>query len=312
MWFAPGPATPDLLALFQDASQWKAARERIAVFKFYQSQLLSPPPQTVEGNTYTALRDVQAFRKLTTTWKKATAIEVGAVKAQYCTAEGSGEAQAVTDSVAAIDAVEAAGGYVASLAMDEPFHAAATVPACGAPNADAAADRVVAYIRGVQRSYPSIAIGLIEPYPYFPATTIARFLTTLRGAGITMPFFHVDVDLAQMKRGRDDFARDMRYLAGVCASHGTRFGMILWGESGDSNEAYMTGAWRRVQMTADAFADWPDMPQDLVFQSWAQEAETGRFRIPTNLPETTNDTHTNLIDRATPLLHGPEHARPPR
>src|SRR3954469_10537918 len=121
VWFGPGPATPDLLELFQSGTQWADARERLAVFKFYQQHLMTPAPPIVEGNTYTALRDVQAFRRLTVGWHKRTAIEVGAVKRQYCSSDGSAEANAIRDTVDAIGAVEAAGGRVSLLAMDQPF-----------------------------------------------------------------------------------------------------------------------------------------------------------------------------------------------
>jgi hypothetical protein len=307
VWYTPGPATPDMLALFREGRQWAEARDRLAVFKFYQQHLMTPPPPIVEGNTYEALRQLDAFRKLTAGARKKIAVEVGAVKLQYCSDDGSAEAAAVRDTVAVIEAVEAARGRVSYLAMDEPFYSSATLSRCGAPDVEAGAERIINYIRGVKSTYPGVSIGLIEPWPYFPASTIGRLLTILRARGYTMPFFHTDAGVDQMKPGTD-FAGEMRYLAEVCAAQGTRFGIIFNGDSPDSNAAYMAGAWRRVQLTADAFADWPDMPQDLIFQSWAQNPTTGEFVTPTNLPEAMSDTHTNLIDRATPMLHGPEHS----
>jgi hypothetical protein len=306
VWFTPGPATPDLLELFQSGSQWADARERLAVFKFYQQHLMVPPPPIVEGNTYTALRDVHAFRRLTVGWHKRIAIEVGAVKLQYCSSDGSAETNAIRDTVDAIGAVEVAGGRVSLLAMDEPFYAAATVRACGAPDPEAAVSRVVNFILGVKTRYPEVVIGLIEPWPYFRAATIVRFLVDLQARGVPMAFLHTDAGVDQMKPGTD-FAGEMRYLAEVCAEQGTRFGMIFNGDSGQSNAAYMAGAWQRVRMTADAFADWPDMPQDLIFQSWAQDSPGGRSVTPSNLPESAEDTHTGFINGATPLLHGPQH-----
>lgn len=308
VWFAPGPASPDLLALFRDEKAWATARERVAVFKFYQQHVMDPPPPIVEGNTYDAIVGAEGFRTVKVKWRRHIALEVGAVKAHYCSPDGAAEAHAVRDSIAAIRAVEEAGGRVTYLAMDEPFLAAASIPACGAPNVDAGVDRVVEYVQGVQRAYPGVAIGLIEPWPYLPAATIARVLTALRARGVPMRFFHADIGVDQIDPG-EDFAAEMRYLASVCAAQQTRFGMIIHGDSGQSNAAYMAGAMERVRMTADAFADWPEMPQDVIFQSWAQEQPSGRFITPTNLPETTTDTHTSLVNRATPLLHGPEHYR---
>lgn len=312
VWFTPAPAASDLLGLFNNGAQWATARERLAVIKFYQGQLTVPHPLEVEGNTLDALRDVRVFSRITLEWHKSIAVEVGAVKAFYCSANGTAESQAVADTNGVIANVEALGGRVSYLAMDEPFYAAATERPCGAPDADAAVDRVAAYLRRVSDAHPGVSIGLIEPWPYFPASSIARFLTALRQRGFTMPFFHADVDLDQIRAGRDDFARDVRYLAGVCAAQGTRFGMIIWGQDGSSDSAYMSGAMKRVRLTADAFADWTDMPQDIIFQTWTRQPGTGRLIVPANLPETTPDTHTWLINQATPLLHGPQHYPAPR
>jgi hypothetical protein len=312
VWFTPASAAPDLLDLFNNGALWETARERLAVIKFYQGQLMVPHPLAVEGNTLDALRDVRAFSRISSEWHKSIAIEVGSVKAFYCSADGTAESRAVSETNGVIGVVEALGGRVSYLAMDEPFYAAATERPCGAPDAEAAVDRVVNYVRGVTAVHPGISIGLIEPWPYFSAATIARFLTALRQRGVTLPFFHVDVDLDQVRPGRDDFARDLRYLAGVCAAQGTRFGMIIWGQDGTSDAAYMTGAWKRVQLTADAFADWLDMPQDIVFQTWTRDPRTNLPTVPANLPEATPNTHTWLINQATPLLHGPQHYPAPR
>src|SRR5437762_2666063 len=64
VWFAPGPGTLDYLRLFDHPEEWAHARRVVRVFKFYQQHVLIPASPIVGPNTYDALIQVDAFRRL--------------------------------------------------------------------------------------------------------------------------------------------------------------------------------------------------------------------------------------------------------
>jgi hypothetical protein len=295
-WFAPAPGSLDMLHLFEAGDEWAAARSRVSVFKFYQQHLQDPAPPLVGPNTYNALRAIDAFRTITHTWHKQVAIEVGAVKEQFCTADASGMNASIRATLNAVAAVHQAGGEVTFLAMDEPFLSGRSA-ACGGPDAGPTLRRLDRYFANVRFAAPGIRIGLIEAYPSFSARTLAGFLAAMSDRGIPPAFFHLDVDLNALD-AQNAFGPDARALADACAALGIPFGVIVWGHSGDSDRLYVDDAMRLVERVNDAFPE--SLPQ-LVFQSWAQ-SRTGLHITPTNLPERTTNTHTWLIDSALHVL----------
>jgi hypothetical protein len=307
VWFTPAPGSLDMLRLFEAGDEWAGARSAVSVFKFYQQHFLDPPPSTVGPNTYGALRAAGAFRIVSQVWHKRLAVEVGAVKPHYCTADASGMNAAVRDTLAVIGAAHDAGGTVNDLAMDEPFLSGVD-RACGGPDPAATLTRLERYFAGVRLAAPDVRIGLIEPYPFFSAKTLDGFLVAMTLRGIRPAFFHLDVDLDAI-RGPDTLAQDLRFLAGRCASAGMAFGIIFWGHSGDSDALYVEDAMRLVGRVNDAFPG--SLPPHLVFQSWAL-SRTGLLITPANLPEGAPNTHTTLIDAALPLLERPQADQPPR
>ncbi len=305
VWFTPGPGTADMRELFLPGAPWPNARAQVSVFKFYQGQVLYPTPSYYLPNDYHGLAGVGAFRTLTQEWHKQIAIEVGVVKAQYCSTDGVQERNAIRDTVASIWRIEAAGGRVNYLAFDEPFYAGATEAECGAPDLGPAADRVIHYMAAVKSADPDIVFGLIEPYPYFSASRLAQILDMMRARGIVFRFLHLDAGVDVVKPAAlAGVPADWRSLASYCAAIGTRFGVIVNGDNGDSAALYANGVMLRLQILEEAFGDGADMPDDLIFQSWAVNG-AGQKVIPPNLPETTPNTATELIDRGLLLLHGP-------
>ncbi len=306
IWFVPAPGSADMQRLFTAQDEWISALSKISVFEFYAGNLLEP----TRGfwflpNDYYALRRAGAFRQVTAGWHRDIAIEVGSVKEGYCSPDGSAEPNALRDTIRSIWGVEAGGGRVRYLSMDEPFYAGATVPACGGGDVGATADRVVRYIQGIERADPGVRIGLIEPYGYFSAAQLVSFLELLRARGIVLPFFHLDTGVNNMTGAvLANVPNDFRYLEGYCAAIGTRFGLIFLGDNGDSPEQYAQGVILRLRLAREAFGSWADMPDDIVFQSWAMQTGTGLQFNPPNLPETTPNTHTNLIDRGVAFLQG--------
>ncbi len=299
IWFAPAPGSLDMIRLFEAGDEWAEARSRMAVFKFYQQHLTEPPPSLVGPNTYQALRAADAFRTVTHAWHKRIAIEVGAVKEQYCTADASGVNTAIRNTFAAVAAVHSAGGEVSFLAMDEPF-LSGRGPACGGPDPGPTLERLQRYVGYIRFAAPAIRVGLIEAYPSFSASTLAGFLVAMSQRGIAPAFLHLDIDLNAVGSGAP-LAADLQYLSEQCDKLRIPFGVIVWGHSGDSDALYVEDAMRLVRGVNDAF---PGTLPQIVFQSWA-ESQTGLRITPTNLPETARNTHTELIDSALRILSRP-------
>ena len=291
VWFAPGPGTLDFIRLFERPAEWRRARDLTSVFKFYQQHTQTPAPPLVGPNTYDALARAGVFRTLKQ-WGKKVALEVGAVKHFYCTPDARGMNEAVQNTVASVRAIEAAGGTVTYLALDEPF-LAGRAPVCGGPSLVPTADRLLVYHRAVTQAAPDVAIGLIEAYPSFSPDSFDAMLQLLAARSIRPAFLHVDVDIRALRAGRDDFARDMRRLQTIAAGQSVPFGFIVWGYNGDADALYADDAGRLTRGLADTFR-WEQMPDHVIFQSWAVSS-TGLLVTPNNLPEDRPATHTHIL-----------------
>ncbi|HTL43975.1 MAG TPA: hypothetical protein VL262_06515 [Vicinamibacterales bacterium] len=292
VWFTPSPGSIDYVDLFQRPEEWPHARQLFSVFKFYQQHTQTPAPAVVGPNSYTALANAGAFRTLVR-WGKKIAIEEPAVKEYYCTADASGMNTSIADTLASIGAVERAGGIVSYLAMDEPF-ASGRAPACGGPALEPTADRVAVYMSGVRAARPSVQIGLIEAYPVSSESEIETMLDLLRTRNAAPVFLHLDIDLNAVRQVHVDVTADMRRLRTACAAAGLKFGVIVWGNNGDADALYALDAGRLVNAIAEAFPTSADLPDQIIVQSWAV-SRTGASITPTNLPESAQYTHTNLL-----------------
>ena len=290
IWFAPGPGTLDYLDLFQEPQQWAHARQLFDVFKFYQQHTQTPVPSIVGPNSYTALANAGAFRTLTS-WGKKIAIETGAVKEFYCTPDASGMRASVADTLASISAVESAGGRVTYIAMDEPF-VSGRAGVCGGPALEPTADRVQTYVTGVHAGSPTVAIGLIEAYPFSSADAIERILQLLKSRDYTPAFLHMDVDWHLS--GADAFVRDMRRLQATARSMEIPFGIIITGYNGDADALYAVDVYGITNLIAQTFGTWDALPDQIIFQSWA-ESRTGLRITPGNLAESAAYTHTYMM-----------------
>jgi hypothetical protein len=299
IWFAPGPGTPDYLRLFDHPEEWAHTRALVRVFKFYNQHTQTPPPAMVGPNTYDALVRVDAFRKLRR-WGIKTAMEVGSVKEFFCEPGSGGMAASIRNTIDGIRAIEAGGGSVEYVAMDEPW-VAGRARVCGGPALEPVADMVAVYMAGVRQAAPRTAIGLIEAYPFSSAAAIERMLDLLDARGTRPAFLHMDVDWPSL--GLGDFARDMTRLKDACASRGIAFGIIVLGAHGEADALYAADARVMANLIADAFKEWEAMPQHVIFQSWA-ETSTGLFITPTNLPEDRVNTHTSLAAELFRRLRG--------
>jgi len=299
VWFCPGPGTLDYLQLFEHPEQWPHARQLMNVFKFYQQHTQTPAPSIVGPNSYDALVRAGAFKTLTT-WGKKIAIEAGSVKTFYCTPDASGMNASIQSSVDSISAVEAAGGTVSYIAMDEPF-VSGRDRVCGGPALEPTADRVAVYVAGVTAAKPGVRIGLIEAYPFSSASAIQTIVQMLEARGASPAFLHMDVDWHLA--GSAAFRRDMAALKAFAASQHIPFGVIIVGYNGEADALYAVDAYGISELLVDTFSTWDQMPDHLIFQSFVQTS-TGLFITPTNLPESRPFTHTAMAADIVRRLRG--------
>jgi hypothetical protein len=288
IWFSPNPGTLDMLRMFEHPEEWSRARNIINVFNITQQHTFASD-SIIGPNTYPALVNVDAFRKLVR-WGKKLSIGVGAVKEFYCTTDASGMNESIVNTLDAVAKVTQAGGRVDYLSMDEPWVSGRSKK-CGGPALEPTADRVALYMSSVSRAYPLIKIGLIEAYPFSSADAIESMLSLLRSRNATPAFLHMDVDWHSLNPG--EFERDMRRLRDVCHAQGMPFGIIITGYNGDADALYALDAAGIAHLIAQTFLRWNDMPEHLMFDSWV-ESGTGLRITPNNLPETRLYTHTRL------------------
>ena len=299
IWFCPSPGSIDFQRLFEHPDEWDAARQLVSVFKFYQQHTQTPAPSIVGPNTYDALTRVNAFRMLAQ-WKKKIAIEAGSVKEFYCTPDASGMKESIANSVDSVKAVQNAGGTVSYIAMDEPF-VSGRARVCGGPAQEPTADRVATYVAGVRAAVPSVAIGLIEAYPFSSADQIESAVTLLQARNATPAFLHMDVDWHLA--GQTAFVRDMARLKAFAAAQKIPFGIIITGYNGNADPLYAVDAYGITELIARTFGTWEQMPDHLIVQSWAV-TDTGLLLTPANLDDARPFSHTALVRDAYRRLRG--------
>ena len=278
--------------MFQHPEEWAHVRQLVNVFQFTQQHTFTQPDAVAGVNSYDALVRVDAFRQLSS-WGKKTALGLGAVKPFYCTADSSGMDASIAASLQALQAVSQAGGSVSYALMDEPF-LSGQFPQCGGPALEPTADRLLTYVSAIKSSYPNLKVGLIEAYPSFTPDQFGSMLELLRIRGILPAFLQIDVDLRAVHPPRNDFVNDIKTIRSLCATSRVPFGIILWGYNGDADALFaqdldvLASAFRQV------FPTWKDVPDQLVFESWA-ESSTGLRITPSNLPEGRAYTLTNIL-----------------
>ena len=280
----------DFPELFSSPERWSAARDRVDVFQFYANTVSGDPFDIGGDNVLETFADVDAFRRLDD-WGIDTAIEAGVIKWFACT-HGSWAEYARRG----IDNVEAHGGRVRFVAMDEPLLGSQVREGgvgCGYTLAEAASE-VAAFAMAVRAEHPEVEIGTIDTIP--PQTTgeVRDWIVALESAGFKPAFLHLDVEVADGIRDRR-FVAALRRLRDFSEDRGIPFGLILtadW-QVASSERAY----YRSTMRWARAIDRRMGRPTHLIFQSWMGPAASGLHEMPRNLPEDDPDiySHTRLI-----------------
>jgi len=287
VWFAPNMGSRDYTTLFTEPEQWVLARNEIDVFKFYTPNLLPHPCDICGDNILDAFVEVDAFRTLSE-WGIPISVEVGAVKEWGCFDGANKEELRVVGEV--VRNVRANGGDVAILAMDEPrlygesSECSYTVQETASLTAE--------FIKDVGVSFPNMVIGDIEPYPHYSFFELRDWVLELEKNGVTLAFFHLDVDIERVRVEGQNVARDLQSLNEFFHERRIPFGVIFtsnWREAG-SNAAYYDSTMQWIRTVNDAIGK----PPHIIFQSWQGPAANGIHEVPINLWNNDPDGYSHI------------------
>lgn len=270
VWLSPNVDSRDLQALLRWPEHWPLAGARTDVIQLIGWQLNHTKPNDFEG----ALAFRQAF-----------AIEAGAVK-EYSVAHPNACVDAIRDTIVTARRLDRRIQYVQ---MDEPFTSGVrdlkwTI--------EHTAQEVARFISEVHAEDPDIVVGLDEAYPEHSVEEIQQYLRSLDTFGYHMPALHLDMDLYRARREHHRFQQDLQELRDYCRGAGIRFGVITWGEHGESNARFCQDARDHAAAVNDAIG-FAGM-DDVIFQSWSP-TPSGPKLYPDNLPEASHDTLTGLL-----------------
>ena len=342
VWFTPNIACVDMLEMFTAPEKWDMARARIDVFKFYTVQVgsggwgcVGHPAYNCGDNHLENFVNVEAFSKLGQ-WGIDIAVEsffAGPVRSYdpvECSTAEYIYNLTLDGSINVIQNVEANGGVVRYLAMDEPMRRwipeyyytywGATDPRpCLADSIGELADHIAAYILQRQVWFPSVQIGHIELYPEVGVDQFKEWVIALEARGVTLPFLHVDVNGPRVDQYISlgmgvDIVADLDELKNFLEARGIAFGIIFsdiyWGSQAWEEDIYVD------QFYYDRTMEWVDFikaanmePDHYVFQSWIFPVYTtgyGPNEIPVILPEDDPSiySHTRLVNEALATLVG--------
>ena len=288
-WLCPNVASPDLVRMFDSPDEWPRARARLGVFQLYAQQVGADDPSECAScgpNLFPALVRAGAFQKLQR-WGVDLSLELGAVKHHTC--KGA-DAAAYADHLAG--RVEAAGGKVRFVAMDEPYVGgemkAPNGQTCGYSR-DQSADEVARFAARLGTLRPGIRVGDIEPYPYYRPAQLEEWIDALRARGVTPAFFHLDVDRLHARNLKLDVARDLVRMRDFCAARNIPFGVIFWGHEGEFQRGTSQGLsaerayYQQVMSWVGTVRAAIGAPDHAIFQSWTTYG--GGNVYPRNLPE---------------------------
>jgi hypothetical protein len=299
VWYAPNMGSVDFPQLFSESDRWATARDRVDVFQFYANTLSGDPYDIGGDNVLDTFVDVDAFARLHE-WGIPISVEAGVVKFFACT-HGSWAEYANR----AIDNVEAHGGRVSFIAMDEPLLGGQLDEggtSCGY-GIDQTAAEVAAFMQAVQAEHPDVQVGTIETMPPQTVDEVEAWIEALLAAGAKPAFLHLDVEVAD-GIGNPGFAADIARLRDYSEARGIPFGLILtadWQVAVDDASYHQS-----VVAWATAMRERIGRPTHVVFQSWIGPAPSGHHEMPRNLPDDDPSvySHTRLILEGLAILDG--------
>jgi hypothetical protein len=278
-WFAPLPPQPlgpyngsdDYMKLFEPGAEWEEAASEIQVFKLYggwaaTDATVSMLSQAIEGIRQRGL---------------ALAVELGPLN-EDATCGLYIEGFAGRQGVNTVNRIEASGGDLNFIALDEPYYWAHFYDGDQACNwsTERIAKDVGTFIAQVRKIFPDVVVGDIEPVTG-PADAAAykEWLETFRAVnGYDLAFLHLDMDWSNSSWPQEALA-----MEAYGRELGIPIGIIYIGNfHEDSDASWMAVTGERVKLYELQSGGQPD---HVIFQSWTDRPDRA-------LPESERNTWT--------------------
>ena len=281
VWFAPlGPRADhhgyggavDFYDLFEPGASWSTAVADVDVFQVYGTWVT----HYSTDDELTRVIDGVAERGL------GLGLEVGPLKGTNECEQGEGWAAA--ESLDVVRRIQAHGGRVDVVALDEPYafgHVATSGRSCLYP-VDRVAREVAEFVADLRVLEPDVIVGDVEPMwsDITPGDMAVWIDAYAAAAGEPFAFLHLDADW-----NRADWAEALLATERASRDRGVPFGIIYNGGDAASDEEWTRLAMDRAVRYEEETGGRPD---HIVFQSWFDHPD----RV---LPDTDVTTFTGLI-----------------
>jgi hypothetical protein len=293
VWFAPNLGSSDYATLFTQPERWAKSRHLVDVFQFYTGNICVENAKgcpRCNGNLIQTFQDADAFKQLTE-WGIKIAMEGGALKAegQQCKSELFFPAMEK-----AIKTVKESGGQLTYLSLDEPLYAGLRTdlsPGCNLTMLQVVKE-VKSYIDKVHEIDPTVAVGIIEPYPALSVDDLRSYIRALKSSQVPVAFFRLDIDAGIVKPG---WEKELRSVKTLLRDAEIPLHLIYGSPTAETSAEFVTNGLVNTARYTHVLG----IPEGMVFQSWAlSEPGTPRLRqdLPINLPEE-GMSMTNFLTR---------------
>lgn len=292
VWFGPMayvfiggrfvPGADDFMQLFTPSAPWSLAAQRVHIFNL-NGGWVEDVPWTQHATDAELAQVVADLNRRGI----AIGVEVGPFDPTTCGRDVESFGGGMRAARSIIDRIQAAGGVVRFVSLDEPFTFASKMydgpNACRWPD-EQVARTVGSFVKELQQRYPDVIVadieGIREPWH---VGAIEGWIDTYRQVnGANLPYFHLDVDYAMA-----GWASAAKELEAFCHKRGIEFGIYYIGSGLDTtDEAWITNAGQRVKEYEVMAGGQPD---HVLFQSWNDKPDH-------TLPETGPHTFTQLIN----------------
>jgi hypothetical protein len=284
VWFCPEvpflipwtgfSGSPQYFDLFQDNSEWPHAEKHVQVFKIYG--------YLVQKATDSQLQSMFAYLKR---HNIALAFEFGLMSRPE---GGEGvEGFGGESLLGAVQKIEADGGDLKYVAMDEPLYYGGLYRGPGAPawSQQQVVDNITIAVKALHAVYPNIEVGDIEPFGAPDDSDVCCYSSGIaameKSFGAPLPFFDLDIDW-----GAPHVFTAIGAMRDGIRKHGVPWGMIYNGDGPDSSSAQWLGETADNAKRTEIQDGTPDI---VIFQSWTPQPKI-------LLPEEQQDSFTHLIN----------------
>jgi hypothetical protein len=141
-------------------------------------------------------------------------------------------------------------------------------------------------------------VGDIEAYPGLSRGQLQAWVDALRARGVTLAFFHLDIDRNDVKGRHLDPNPDLRALHTFLSARGIPFGVTFMAHELEDPSGSDSGYYETVMKWVRDVHQHAGVPETAIFQSWFDD---GTNTVPNNLPLEGRGFTRALLDAANEL-----------